>query len=190
MRIGIGMLDRATLIARFDTGEMFSFLFFWVLTVPKDGGVGRTCLSQLYPSEFKIDGVFVPNDGTLDDGVEGLAVWRRDDTGPGRLVTEVNVAKFGQNAGLRDFLVATGLARQRPDGRNAGFERTGAQTQWCRECNVAELAKPFATLVPFRVQYNFLPCQRNAAPADASVDRWEYGIDKLTMQSATRDLLK
>jgi predicted NAD-dependent protein-ADP-ribosyltransferase YbiA (DUF1768 family) len=38
-------------------GELFTYLFFWGHTVPKDDSVGKTCFSQWYPAPFTVDGV-------------------------------------------------------------------------------------------------------------------------------------
>lgn len=50
-------LDLETLRRRCDEGEEFEYLLFWGHSVPKGGKVGKTCLSQWYPSPFTIDGV-------------------------------------------------------------------------------------------------------------------------------------
>lgn len=53
-------LDLQVLRERCDAGEEFDFLLFWGHTVPKDGKVGKTCLSQWYPAPFTVDGVLYP----------------------------------------------------------------------------------------------------------------------------------
>ena len=50
-------LDLQSLRSRCEAGEEFKFLLFWGHTVPTGGQVGKTCLSQWYPSPFTVDGV-------------------------------------------------------------------------------------------------------------------------------------
>lgn len=41
-------------------GNSVEYLFFYGHSVPKDGSVSRTCLSQWYPAKFEIDDVVYP----------------------------------------------------------------------------------------------------------------------------------
>ena len=133
------MLDRPALIKRIATGEQFTYVFFWGHTVPKDGSVCKTCLSQWYPAAFTVDGVLYPtaehwmmaakarlfkDEEMLEqilsapDPKSAKALGRKVrnfdselwKANARRLVTEGNVAKFGQNELLRDYLFATGKA--------------------------------------------------------------------------------
>jgi ribA/ribD-fused uncharacterized protein len=131
------MLDLTELRRRCSQGEQFHYLFFWGHQPSKDGGITPSCLSQWYAALFEIEGVVYPtaehwmmaskarvfsDDESLESilkspdpktakalgrGVKNFLgdVW---DANCRRLVTEGNVAKFGQNANLRDFLLATG----------------------------------------------------------------------------------
>ncbi|KOY86136.1 hypothetical protein AD998_08235 [bacterium 336/3] len=38
-------------------GKTLNYLFFWGHTVPTDGGIGKTCMSQWYPIGFSENGV-------------------------------------------------------------------------------------------------------------------------------------
>lgn len=131
------MLTHATLVKRVGQGEQFSYLLFWGHTVPKDGSIGNTCLSQWYPAPFTVDGVLYPtaehwmmagkarlfkDDETLaeilaaPDPHSAKALGRKvasfEDkvwkTQARAIVTEGNLHKFGQNAALKAFLVSTG----------------------------------------------------------------------------------
>ncbi len=133
------MLDRPTLIKRIEAGEQFSYLCFWGHSVPKDGSIGKTCLSQWYPAAFKVEGDVYPtaehwmmaakarlfcDDEMLSQILEapdpqtakalGRAVRNFDDKvwkeNARHLVTEGNVYKFSQNEDLRSFLLSTGDA--------------------------------------------------------------------------------
>ena len=131
------MLDLAELRRRCSQGEQFRYLFFWGHQPSKDGEITPSCLSQWYAASFEIGGVVYPtaehwmmaskarvfSDGdSLErilkspDPKTAKALGRKVKNFVGdlwdencrRLVTEGNVAKFGQNANLRDFLLATG----------------------------------------------------------------------------------
>lgn len=133
------MLDRPTLIDRIAAGDNFTYLFFWGHTVPSDGSVRKTCLSQWYPASFTVEGVSYPtaehwmmaakaklfgDDEVLERILVvsdpkaakelGRQVKNFDDAvwraNARRLVTEGSVAKFEQNPALRDFLLSTGDA--------------------------------------------------------------------------------
>jgi ribA/ribD-fused uncharacterized protein len=127
----------ASLRADESTGRTIDVFPFWGHTPPRDGSVGRACLSQWYAAPFTVDGPTYPTaehwmmagKARLFGDEQGLAAvlaapdparakaagrkvrgyderaWRaaRYD-----IVVAGNLAKFGQHADLRDFLVATG----------------------------------------------------------------------------------
>ena len=113
------------------------FLFFWGHTPkPNQRYIGRECLSQWYPARFVVDGtafataehfmmyrkamlfgdretaarILVAGEPgaakALGRAVRGFdeAVWEKERVA---IVTAASVAKFGQNAGLRTFLLNT-----------------------------------------------------------------------------------
>ncbi|MEV2242751.1 NADAR family protein [Micromonospora sp. NPDC049891] len=125
------------LIAAQARGERIRFLFFWGHQPERDGSVGAGCLSQWWPSPFAVDGfVFATAEHymmwrkAMLFGDESIA--ERVLTAPhphaakdlgGRvagfdqqtwdvhrsdIVVAGNLAKFGQHAELRSFLLATG----------------------------------------------------------------------------------
>jgi ribA/ribD-fused uncharacterized protein len=130
-------LDLAQLRRRCSEGEQFRYLFFWGHPPAKDGRITQSCLSQWFASPFKIDDVVYPtaehwmmaskakmfgDDESLQKILENVdpktakalgrgvlnfddKIWRKNCR---RLVTEGNLAKFGQNEALRQFLLATG----------------------------------------------------------------------------------
>ena len=131
------MLDLIQLRRRCSDGEKFRYLFFWGHQPAKDGIITSSCLSQWYGASFEIAGVVYPtaehwmmaskarlfaDDETLQQILESAdpktakALGRKvkhfnDDVWKAncrRLVTEGNVAKFGQNEPLRAFLLGTG----------------------------------------------------------------------------------
>jgi ribA/ribD-fused uncharacterized protein len=149
-------------------GVVPKWLMFWGHQPQADGSIGKGCLSQWWPCRFTIDGVeyasaehwmmaakarlfgdldTVPrileartpgeakNLGRLVRGFDESAwVARRFD-----LVVEGNVAKFGQDAALRGFLLATArrvLVEASPRDRiwgiglGAGNERATDPGQW------------------------------------------------------------
>jgi hypothetical protein len=113
------------------------YLFFWGHQPQPDGSPGKGCLSQWWPAEFTVDGVRYPTaehfmmaakamlfgdaemagriplashpKGAKDLGrqVRGFDEERWADQRFG-LVVAGNVAKFGQNPGLGDYLLRTG----------------------------------------------------------------------------------
>ena len=129
-------MDLAELRLRCKAGESFRYLLFWGHQVAKDGRITASCLSQWYPAAFQIDGIGYPtaehwmmaSKARLFGDNETLAqilgspdpkaakalgrtvrnfeggVW---DAQARRLVAEGNLAKFGQNAELRTWLLAT-----------------------------------------------------------------------------------
>lgn len=129
-------MDLEQLQARCAAGERFRYLFFWGHTAKRSGGVGAECLSQWYGAPFEVDGERYPTaehymmaekarlfddpemrQKILAAGSPGAAkalgrrvrgftdkVWVAERWA---IVVRGNAAKFGQNAALRDFLVAT-----------------------------------------------------------------------------------
>lgn len=125
------------LIEQVSTDRRIKYLFFWGHTPSRDGSIGPSCLSQWWPSPFVVDGVryataehwmmagkarlFGDAEAerqALDAGspaaakragrlVRGFdeAIWQRERSA---IVRAGSVHKFGQNAELRDFLLATG----------------------------------------------------------------------------------
>ncbi|MGD9644801.1 MAG: NADAR family protein [Pirellulales bacterium] len=123
--------------ARAVAGEPFEYLLFWGHQPSKDGSIGRSCLSQWFPAPFEIDGLQYPtsehwmmaakarlfgDEATLAKifelphpgaakklgrQVRGFeqAAWMKVAR---EVVTAGNVAKFGQNRALCDFLLGTG----------------------------------------------------------------------------------
>lgn len=130
------IVNNETLIAFVERKNKVKYTMFWGHRKPKSG-VGKSCFSQWYPATFKIDGhryltaehymmaqkallfgdteIFKqvlqatsPNKvKALGRQVEGFdqAVWeqKRFD-----IVVAANLAKFGQNPELKDFLMQTG----------------------------------------------------------------------------------
>ncbi|WP_304453026.1 NADAR family protein [Nocardiopsis sp. YSL2] len=117
--------------------ERAKFLLFWGHRPPVSGGVSASCLSQWWSAEFTVDGVtyataehyMMAGKARLfgDDAAAELIVAAghpRDAKVLGRqvrdfdqevweaarfeIVVRANVAKFGQNPRLRDFLLGTG----------------------------------------------------------------------------------
>ncbi|MBO8194027.1 NADAR family protein [Streptomyces oryzae] len=117
-------------------GQRVKYLFFWGHRPPKGGGLGPGCLSQWWPARFTVDGVeyasaehfmmagkarlfgdaeterrvlAAPNPGAakaLGRQVRGFdeETWERERFG---IVVRASVAKFGQDAELREFLLGT-----------------------------------------------------------------------------------
>ena len=113
------------------------FLFFWGHQVPKDGRIDKGCFSQWYEASFIVGGeryrtaehfmmaekarlfggelirrrildARTPGEAKkLGREIGGFdeAIWLRERF---QVVVAANLAKFGQNAALRDFLVQTG----------------------------------------------------------------------------------
>jgi ribA/ribD-fused uncharacterized protein len=125
-------------LARLDAeGSLPETLLFWGHRPPKGGGVGRSCLSQWYPSPFTVAGVryataehyMMAGKARLfgDTEAERL-VLAADDPGTAKgagrkvrgfdedtwarhrydLVVAANTAKFGQHRALGGFLLSTG----------------------------------------------------------------------------------
>jgi ribA/ribD-fused uncharacterized protein len=162
------MLDLETLRRRCLEGESFEYLFFWGHQPSKTGEVTKTCFSQWYAAAFTVDGVFYPSaehfmmagKARLFGDEETLAeilvapdpktakalgrkvrdfdeaIWKQNAR---RLVTEGNLAKFGQNEDLKTFLLGTGesvLVEASPYDRiwgiglKAGDERARHPKTW------------------------------------------------------------
>lgn len=130
-------MDLTQLRQRVATGEHFEYLYFWGHQSNKDGSVGKSCLGQWFPAPFLVAGVryltaehwmmagkarLFGDEATLAkilslehpgaakslgrqvqgfDQAKWMAVARR-------IVTEGNIAKFGQNEALGNYLLATG----------------------------------------------------------------------------------
>ncbi len=132
-------LDRPKLIELIKQGLKPEFLFFWGHTIPKDGTVGKTCLSQWYPASFVVDDVVYQTSehwmmackARLFNDHEALekiirAAEPREAKAIGRtvrnfddkiwkshareFVTVGNVEKFAQNHDMLKFLLSTGDA--------------------------------------------------------------------------------
>jgi len=117
-------------------GGQPKYLFFWGHQAQPDGSVGKGCFSQWWPAEFTVDGVKYPSaehfmmraKALLFGDAEIAALIQaarhpREAKELGRkvrgfderrwaqrrfdFVVAGNVAKFGQNPGLRDFLLGT-----------------------------------------------------------------------------------
>jgi ribA/ribD-fused uncharacterized protein len=120
-----------------DAGRTVKYLFFWGHRPQRDGSVGPGCLSQWWPAAFAVDGLTFPTaehymmwrKATLFDDHD-TAEQILSAQHPGRakalgrqvrgfdervweqhrydVVVAGNVAKFGQHADLRTYLLATG----------------------------------------------------------------------------------
>lgn len=153
------------------------YLHFWGHTPQRDGTLGASCLSQWWPSPFAVDGVeyataehwmmackarlFGDEEAeraALEAANPALAkkagrlvrdfdetVWERERF---RIVVEGSVHKFGQDAALRGFLLATGdriLVEASPTDRIWGIglasddERAQDPARW-RGLNLLGLA--------------------------------------------------
>ncbi|MFE0628387.1 NADAR family protein [Streptomyces sp. NPDC058864] len=129
--------SRAALTELTARGVRPGYLFFWGHRPQRDGSVGAGCLSQWWPSEFTVDGIgyataehwMMAGKARLFDDERALAAilaaphpnaakklgrqvrgfdnvtWERHRE---ELVVEGNVAKFGQDPALRDYLLGTG----------------------------------------------------------------------------------
>jgi len=125
------------LLAALEAGESARFLLFWGHRPSKDRRITKACFSQWYEAFFSVDGVdyrsaehymmaakaalfgdLPTRDAVLTATTPGAAkalgrqvagfdeeIWARERM---RIVIEANLAKFGQNARLGDFLRQTG----------------------------------------------------------------------------------
>ncbi|MCQ6552536.1 NADAR family protein [Streptomyces sp. C10-9-1] len=130
-------MGKDELIRRAAAGQRIKYLPFWGHAPRRDGTLGPGCLSQWWPSPFEVAGVryataehwMMAAKARLFEDAEGEravlaaahpaaakkagrrvrgfdeAVWRRARS---RIVREGSVHKFGQDAGLRGFLLGTG----------------------------------------------------------------------------------
>jgi len=130
-------MDLDELRTRCSEGKQYSYLYFWSHQPAKDGRISATCLSQWYAAPFEVDGILYPTSEhwmmaskarlfSDDDSLAQIlatpspvrakelgrevakfdhGVWTANCR---RLVTEGNLAKFGQNDELRAFLLGTG----------------------------------------------------------------------------------
>lgn len=162
-------MERIEALARqAGNGERIKFLHFWGHTARRDGSIGPSCLSQWYPSPFVVDGVryataehwmmaakarlfgdaeaeqaaltatnpaLAKKAGRLVRGFDD-GTWQRERYG---IVVEGSVHKFGADAALREFLLATGdrvLVEASPMDRVWGIglaaddERAGQPDRW------------------------------------------------------------
>jgi ribA/ribD-fused uncharacterized protein len=130
-----GTVDEVITLAR--SGQRLKYVFFWGHRPQRDGSIGTGCLSQWWPSAFTVEGVrfstaehYMMWRKALLFGDEESAVRIVAASHPrqakmlGRrvrgfdeqtwaverraIVREASVAKFGQRAELRDFLLGTG----------------------------------------------------------------------------------
>ena len=129
------------------------YLFFWGHQPEADGSIGKGCLSQWWPASFTVDSVVYPSaehymmraKALLFNDAEAaaripLVAHPREAKSLGRevrgfdeerwaahrfeFVVAANVAKFGQNPGLRDYLLTTGsrvLVEASPRDRICGI---------------------------------------------------------------------
>ncbi len=129
--------DREELAALMAAGARPKWVMFWGHTVRKDGAVRHECLSQWWPGRFTVDGVtyasaehwMMAGKARMfgDEAVEQRVLGARTPAeakklgrlvrgfdektwtaGRFDLVVEGNVAKFGQDEALREYLLSTG----------------------------------------------------------------------------------
>ena len=152
------MKTREELIARMRGGENVDFLFFWGHTPKADGVVDKSCLSQWFVRPFVVEGItyasaehfmmaekarlfrdadvltkILDSKTPAEAKALGRSVRNYDDRVWGRFRSEAvvrgNVAKFGQNADLRTFLLGTGekvIVEASPRDRIWGIGMGGA----------------------------------------------------------------
>lgn len=158
----------ADLTEAIDRGERVKFLFFWGHKPEPDGSLGRGCLSQWWPAPFTVDGVLFATAEhymmwrkAMLFGDEQIAAQIVEAPHPSQakalgrqargfdeatwaaqrfeIVVTGSVAKFGQDPGLREFLLATGnrvLVEASPRDRvwgiglGAANERAEDPRQW------------------------------------------------------------
>jgi ribA/ribD-fused uncharacterized protein len=118
-------VNREELQQLVESGGRVKYLFFWGHRPQRDGSIGPGCLSQWWPAEFTVDGVTYPSAehymmagkarlfGDLG-AVERILAARTpaEAKNLGRevqgIVVAGSTAKFGQDPGLRAYLVGTG----------------------------------------------------------------------------------
>jgi ribA/ribD-fused uncharacterized protein len=127
----------ADLIHRVRQGQRVKFLFFWGHRPERGGGIGRGCLSQWWPAPFDLDGrtfataehymmwrkaMLFDDLGSAEKILRAPHPHRAKELGRGvlgfdqrrwdehrfEIVVAGCVAKFGQHADLRKFLIGTG----------------------------------------------------------------------------------
>ncbi|MBG0832604.1 NADAR family protein [Planomonospora sp. ID67723] len=168
MTEAVDVRDVAGLVAAVERGERVRYLMFWGHRPPRSGGVGAGCLSQWWPADFTVDGVLYRSaehfmmaakarlfgdEETASAIVAaghpkkakdlGRRVRGFDEQAWARarfdLVVRGNLAKFGQNPELGEFLLGTGervLVEASPVDRIWGIglaaddERAGRPEQW------------------------------------------------------------
>lgn len=124
------------LCERFSSGKKMRFVFFWGHQ-PAKSGVNAACLSQWYGAPFEVDGIRYPTAEhfmmaekarLFGDSETCAKVLQAPNSGAAKalgrqvqgfndvqwnacrfdIVVRANLAKFGQNPPLRDFLLNTG----------------------------------------------------------------------------------
>lgn len=130
------MFDISTLLTAIQNGARPDYLFFWGHTPRADGNLGKECLSQWWEAPFEVDGVtystaehymmaskarLFGDTATLEKILRaaspkaakalGRKVTPFDGEGWNQqrvaIVVQGNLAKFGQNAALKAFLLET-----------------------------------------------------------------------------------
>lgn len=130
-------MDKQELIASISAGESVKYLFFWGHRAPSDGSVSKSCLSQWWPAEFTVEGItyksaehwMMAEKARLFGDVETLSKILTAHTPAeakslGRKVAPYDESswlaaryeivltgskhKFGQNPGLKQWLLQTG----------------------------------------------------------------------------------
>lgn len=130
-------LDVPSLVAAVDAGQIFSFRYFWSHRPREDGKLSDACFSQWWPARFVIEGqeyssaeqwmmtskarlfgdeeiaermmaISDPADiKALGQRVRGF-VQKTWDAACFDIVTKGNIAKFGQDGSLKNYLLDTG----------------------------------------------------------------------------------
>lgn len=123
--------------SRHSAGEHFSYLCFWGHRPRPDGAPSNSCFSQWYPAQFEIEGVIYPTAEhymmaekarLFGDSATLEKVLKASDPGAAKafgrevsgfsetvwneqrfnIVVRGNLAKFGQDARLSEYLLKTG----------------------------------------------------------------------------------
>ncbi|PWJ43721.1 NADAR family protein [Sediminitomix flava] len=125
-----------TIQQEFESGKRNKFLFFWGHRKSKNGEIGQSCLSQWWSSEFEVDGIkyfsaehymmaekakLFNDQVNLENIINSKSpaqakqfgrevrgfieeVWLKHRY---QIVVRGNLAKFGQNLELKNFLIST-----------------------------------------------------------------------------------